>query len=246
MTVVKTRINKQSAIPLYHQLARVIEQTILDGDLKPADRLESETEMMRRYKLSRATVRKAIDLVEQRGLVIRKQGIGTTVASSEIIRPLELRSLFDDLVEAKQEPTTRVLTFETVQCPAEVVALCPELDEGEEVVHIRRLRSAAKQPVAILETWMRPARVSFGPSELARDGLYRLIQESGHVIHSALQQIGARLCDAVEAELLDEKPGQPLLTMTRATFDEEGELVEFGIHAYSAGRHRFELRLLNR
>lgn len=230
-------------VALYRQLARSIEESILSGDLTPDDRLESEAAMMRRHRLSRATVRKAIDEVEAKGLVARRHGIGTIVVRSSIVRPMELRSLHQDLLLAGRTPTTTVLKFEQIPCPAEVSQDCPELLKDEPVVHLRRLRLSDGEPIAILETWMRPDLVDFGPADLERSGLYDLIARSGHEFRTARQQITATIMGEEDAALLGEEPGSALMVMLRASFDPGERLLEFGIHVYPAKKHRFEAHI---
>ena len=74
-------MNKNSAIPLYQQLAETIKEQIASGKLKENDKLMAEKELCESYDVSRITVRKALELLADEGLIIRKQGIGTFIAS---------------------------------------------------------------------------------------------------------------------------------------------------------------------
>ena len=65
-------------------------------------------------------------------------------------------------------------------------------------------------------------------------------------IRLARQRIGARGATRAEAKLLDEKPGAPLLTMSRTAFDDSGTAVEFGTHCYRASRYYFDTTLVDR
>ena len=75
-------LDRSSPVPLYHQLAQAIETAILSGEFAPGDRFENELAMGRRLTLSRPTVRRAVQKVVEKGLLVRKRGVGTVVAAT--------------------------------------------------------------------------------------------------------------------------------------------------------------------
>ena len=72
--------------PLYVQLADEIAQSIAAGTLQPGDRVASEPELMRRHGVSRATAIRALEHLEQTGLVRREQGRGTFVEEPRLVQ----------------------------------------------------------------------------------------------------------------------------------------------------------------
>ena len=84
MNVIPVTIDRGSPIPLYHQLAEQLTASIEDGRLKPGDPFENELALADRLDLSRPTVRRAIAELVSRGLLVRRRGVGTTVASQVI------------------------------------------------------------------------------------------------------------------------------------------------------------------
>ena len=91
-----------------------------------------------------------------------------------------------------------------------------------------------------------PADIAPDPEELERNGLYQSLRARGVHIRLARQRIGARSATRQEAQLLDEKPNAPLLTMSRTAFDDSGAAVEFGDHGYRASRYYFDTTLVDR
>lgn len=89
-------LDRKGSVPLYEQIKNIIEQQIKNGELKEGEKIPSERELCEIYDVSRITVRQAIALAENEGLLYRSQGMGTFVAKPKI----------------KQE-LTRVNTFET-------------------------------------------------------------------------------------------------------------------------------------
>ncbi|WP_435600356.1 GntR family transcriptional regulator [Streptomyces sp. C10-9-1] len=238
-------VDRSSPVPLYFQLAQQLESAIEGGVLTPGSLLGNEIDLAGRLGLSRPTVRQAIQSLVDKGLLVRRRGVGTQVVHSRVRRPLELSSLYDDLEAAGQHPATTVLS-NTVEPADALVAASLGIAEGSEVRRIERLRLAHGEPVARLRNHL-PARLLDCESErLEATGLYRMMRAAGITLHSARQTVGARAADAPEAELLGEEPGAPLLTMKRTTFDDTGRAVEYGSHVYRAGRYAFEFQLLVR
>ncbi|MFI8519586.1 GntR family transcriptional regulator [Streptomyces sp. NPDC085481] len=240
-------VDRSSPVPLYFQLAQQLQAAIEHGALTPGTLLGNEIDLATRLGLSRPTVRQAIQSLVDKGLLVRRRGVGTQVVHSTVRRPLELSSLYDDLETAGQRPGTRVLVDRLEPASAEVAAALG-LPEGEEVRYLERLRSAHGEPMAYLRNHL-PARLldpAPDPVRLEATGLYRLLRAAGLTLHSARQAIGARAAGPAEAELLDEQEGAPLLTMERTTYDATGRAVEFGSHLYRASRYSFEFQLLAR
>ena len=88
-------IDRAGPIPMYFQVASKIEQAIADGTLAPGARLENEVALGERLGLSRPTVRRAIQELVAKGLLVRRRGIGTQVVQRPLTRKVELTSLYD-------------------------------------------------------------------------------------------------------------------------------------------------------
>lgn len=238
-------VDRGSPVPLYFQLAQQLESAIERGRLAPGSLLGNEIELAGRLGLSRPTVRQAIQSLVDKGLLVRRRGIGTQVVHSQVKRPLELSSLYDDLEAAGQRPATRLLRYATEEATAGVAAALG-LPEGAEVRRVERLRLTHDEPMAYLCNHLPAGLLAAEPAELESTGLYRLMRGSGVTLHSARQSVGARAATAGEAEPLGEAEGAPLLTMERTTYDDTGRPVEYAAHLYRASRYSFEFQLLVR
>jgi GntR family transcriptional regulator len=237
-------LDRASPVPLYYQLAQNMETAIRSGRLSSGTHLENEIELARQLKVSRPTVRRAIAVLANRGLVIRRHGIGTLVVPTLVRRPVRLSSLYDDLKEAGQAPATRVLAYETVPAPPEA-ATALQLAKGVRVLHFERLRLASGQPVALMRNFLPIALTEVvTESGLDQDGLYRLLRQGGIHLRLASQTIGARGAERREARLLKVALRAPLLTMRRISYDDAGRPVEYGSHVYPAERYSFEMSVV--
>jgi len=239
-------VDRASPVPLYFQVAQHLERAIESGELPPGAQLENEVQLAEQLGLSRPTMRRAMQYLVDRGLLVRRRGIGTQVVRAKVKRPVELSSLWDDLARSGQQPATTVLA-NTAEQAAGQVARSLGVAEGTPVTVLERLRLARGEPLARLRNYLPSGLVPALTEEaLQRQGLYQLLRAGGVTLHAAAQTIGARAATLAEARLLDEAKGAPLLTMERTTYDDQGRAVEYGTHIYRASRYSFELALLAR
>ncbi|MDQ0584285.1 DNA-binding GntR family transcriptional regulator [Streptomyces rishiriensis] len=165
-------------MPLYFQLAQQLEAAIEHGTLTPGSLLGNEIELAGRLGLSRPTVRQAIQSLVDKGLLVRRRGVGTQVVHSQVKRPLELSSLYDDLEAAGQRPATTVLVNTVVQASAEVAAALA-VAEGSDVHRVERLRLAHGEPMAYLCNHLPSGLLGLDTDQLQATGLYRLMRAAG-------------------------------------------------------------------
>lgn len=236
-------LDRDSPVPLYHQIAQPLEELITGGSLQPGQLIEDEVSMARRLNVSRPTARRALQDLVGRGLLTRRRGVGTRVTPSHVRRPLSLTSLNDDLVKAGFEPHTEVLAYEVVLAQeGEATALaCPV---GTEVVRIVRRRWIDDRRLAVLRNLL-PADIAPSLTQLSHQGLYACLEERNIHLVSAHQSVGARSASGEDAELLGIDTGAALLTMERTAYDAEGAVVEYGSHIYNASLYSFQFTLMS-
>jgi DNA-binding GntR family transcriptional regulator len=239
-------LDRTSPVPLYFQVSRQIEAAIERGDLAPGDRLENEVSLADRWGMSRPTMRRAIEELVDKGLLVRRRGIGTQVVHGNIKRGVELSSLFDDLARSEQQPTTEVLALARTAA-TEHLAERLRMPPGTELIKIERLRRARGEPLAVMKNWL-PVEVAQAVTEeaLRSRGLYELLRTAGVHLRIASQRIGARAATPAEGRLLGVRRGSPLLTMERTAYDDSGRAVELGSHVYRAENYSFEMTVVER
>ncbi len=238
------RLDHTSPVPLYHQAARILEEAIEDGRLPRGSKLESELDLAEQLGISRPTMRAAIKQLVDKGLLLRRRGIGTTVAPMPVRRAVALTSLYDDLKREGREPRTRVLALEKVLCPPEVAEHLG-LGPTAPVLRFERLRIAGSDPIALMHNVVPADLLEIERRDLERTGLYDLFRENGITPHVATQQVGARKAGAEEAELLEIGLGDPVLAMTRTAYDTSGRPIEYGSHSYPAESYWLEMMLVD-
>jgi len=243
--VLDIRLDRASPVPLYFQLSEQLESALDTGVLEPGDQIENEIALAGRLRLSRPTVRRAIQELVGKGLLVRQRGVGTRVASPVVHRRVELSSLFDDLLRSGRTPRTTVLD---VQPNLHDVRVCAALDLEPDtpLTMVKRLRFAGTEPLALMCNWLPPPYADITREELEQTGLYSLLRGRGGRPTVARQQFGARAAGPQEAALLGTARRAPLLTMTRRAFDAVGSAVEYGEHAYRSDSYTVDVLVVQR
>ena len=236
------RVDRTSPIPLYFQVAQHLEHLIESGELPMGTRLDNETDLADQLGLSRPTMRRAIEYLVGRGLLVRKRGIGTQVVHAKVSRDVELTSLFDDLAKTGRDPSTTVVSFRTEPAP-ETLAATIGIPAGTPVYVFERLRYADAEPLALMRNHVPEHLLRLTQADLEAKGLYNLLRANGISPRIAKQAIGARAATVTEARALGETRGAPLLTVERSAYDDQGRAVEHGQHLYRASRYSFDLTL---
>lgn len=237
-------LDRNSPVPLYHQLAQSIEHAISTGMLASGDRLENEVSLTSRLGLSRPTARQAIQELVKKGLLVRKRGVGTQVVPSQFRRDGRLSSLNEDLAKAGKRPGTRLLEFSVGELDTDVRDAIDAAEVTEhEFVKIRRCRLADDVPLAVLTNYL-PAHFQLDQAEVEHRGLYACLRSLGINLKIAHQRISARLMTEDEAELLDEVTPAACLTVDRIAYDDMGRFVEFGRHIYNAAHYSIQSSLV--
>ena len=215
------------------------------GTLRTGDRLGSERDLARELRISRTTLRQALDVLENEGYIRRVpgRGGGTFVMRGKIERdPAQIVGVPALLRSQGVTAGTRVLRSGLVGADS-VTAKHLGLNVGELVVDLVRIRLADGSPISI-EHAMLPADRFPGLLELPLGGsVYELLNEQYQTYPSdALEQIDVTLSSPEQANLLDMQPGQPLLSITRTTRDQVGEPIEFSHDLFRADRIRLVVR----
>ncbi len=245
MPVPRIEIDRHSPVPLYFQISRRIEEAVDRGDLLPGERLPNEIEFAESLAISRPTMRRALDDLVEKGLLTRKQGVGTRVANAQVRRRVALTSLYDDLAASGRRPGTRVLRRSTDWVDRYAARALGE-PADQPLVYCERLRLADGRPLALLRNWLPPRFADITAEDLAEHGLYQLLGERNARPAVARQRITAAAAAAAEARLLDTRRNAPLISMQRIAFDSSGHPVEFADHLYRADLYAIEVTVFNR
>jgi GntR family transcriptional regulator len=232
--------------PLYQQIQALLTRSLTLGEWRPGEALPSEPELAQRFKVSQGTVRKALDALAAAGVLVRRQGRGTFVAThAEAQVQYRFLRLMPDQ-GAREAMRRRFLDCRRQRAPAEV-ARALGLGGGDSVLQIRRLLLAGDSPVVLDDIWL-PARLFKGltAERLAayRGPMYGLFEaEFGVQMIRADEKIRAVAARADEAALLGVAEGTPLLLVERLSFTYGGRPVELRRGLYHTAAHYYRNEL---
>jgi DNA-binding GntR family transcriptional regulator len=238
-------IDRRSPIPLYFQISRQLEEAVDRGDLSPGERLPNEIELAESLAISRPTIRRALDELVEKGILVRKQGVGTHVTNAQVRRRVALTSLFEDLTASGRTPRTKVLRLDTA-CIDRHGARALGLPADQPIVYCERLRFADGEPLAIMHNWLSPRFKDITAADLEARGLYQLLGERNGRPEVAKQRITAQPASAAAARLLGIKAHAPLIHMQRTALDSAGVVMEFAEHVYRADKYAIEVTVYSR
>jgi DNA-binding GntR family transcriptional regulator len=239
MAALRTTLDdRSSAAPIHARVAARLQDLIEAGDLPVGARIQSEVTLAARLGISRPTMRRAMQHLVDRGLIVRTPGAGTEVVMPQFRRSMELTGLYENLAEAGRTPSTEVLSLSVIPAPDEV-ALALGISPRAQVTCMDRLRYADGEPLALLHNLVPVSVARFTRTDLQRHGLYRLLRDAAALPEIAEEIISCRSATTHEAEVLAIRRGAPVLTMTITARNAGGRGIEFGSHVYRADRYAF-------
>lgn len=225
-----------SPISYYQQLYTILRDELTRGKWKAGDRMPSEAELIAAFGVSRITVRQAFDLLVNDGLVYRRRGSGTFVASRPVEQGLNRIVCFnEDMEQRGLRPETRLITAHLE--PAEVdIALRLDIAPGAELAVLERLRLADGEPMSVERAYL-VHRLCPGvlDGDYVHTSLHKaLLEQFGIRLARAEQAIRAIPADKGIANTLSVLPGTPLFYIERVSFRQAGIPVEY-LQIYQRG-----------
>lgn len=215
MQIASRILDRNSPIPLYHQLKEILVECIHSGVFTLDQPFPTEAQIVKEYAVSRVTVRRALQEMAQEGYIYRIPGRGTFIIRKKVSRELSrLTSFTEDMQARGQTVTTKVLEVSFVEANP-VVAEKLGVQLGARLMYVNRLRLVDRDPIAINFSYLNlPPKVEISKEELMQtNSLWALIQSKKVPLLEADKTIEAIAADKHQARLLQVLPGAPLLVV---------------------------------
>ncbi|WP_176229309.1 GntR family transcriptional regulator [Candidatus Hakubella thermalkaliphila] len=222
--------------PMYIRVQEALTELLDRQVYQPDDQLPSEPELAQKLGVSRATLREALRSLEERGIIIRKHGVGTFVSSPVplIESGLELLESIDSLARKKGfECLTQDLVIEQEQAGADIAAKL-EIDEEDNVVVVRRTKVFDGEPMAYMHDVV-PEKVA--TLEEVRKGfkgsvLDFLVQKGELLVAYAWANIRPVAVDDFLADKLAVRVGSPVLLLEEFLYSEANQVIEYSLNYF--------------
>jgi GntR family transcriptional regulator len=234
-------LNRSSNVPLHRQLRGILEDMILEGSYTPGEPFLTDKEVEQTFRVSRTTVREAINELSRLGYVTRRQGQGTFVMrTQEPLDATQLSSFTEDMERRGLKPGSKVLS------------LSKERSQGEPLKHfgkkikqvwcLHRLRLANDEPFALQTSYLPldENNIHLSAESLTNQSLFELLERDyGLVMTSADEVFSATNASTEQAKLLGIKAGVALFCVDRYAFTHTGKPLEYVHIAYRADKCKF-------
>lgn len=245
MFTYQSMLDRDSVIPLYHQLYEILRSHIDEGIWKPGDLIPPESELKKTYGVSQITVRQALNNLVEQGIIYRQRGKGTFVSQRMVTSSLtRIMNFADDMRQRGLTPRTELIRTGTAPTSKDTASKL-RVEVGEEMALIKRLRFADNEPLSVEHCCLVHRYV---PGILENDFSTRslseiLLTDYNITISSAEQTIRAQTPTQPISELLRISEDEPILVVDRIGYSQHGTPVEFLRMMYRADRYTLHCEL---
>ena len=210
-------------VPAYVAVHDLIKKRIEDGTYPVLELLPTEPELEIIYKVSRTTIRSAMELLKEEGFVEIKQGRGTLVLDRRTIQDLnKVTSVTESLRRRGYDVRTKSMYIDLIPV-SEKLGKELNLPGEDSITRVQRIQLIDEKPIAIMRNYIPTALVP-GLIEFTNkfSGLYQFLEEHYNLeIDSAHDKIFAKSADFAESEMLNVQPGTALLCIRRICYRNE-------------------------
>jgi GntR family transcriptional regulator len=241
-------VDRTNPVPFYAQVEESIRESIEHGEWQVGQQIPGEMELCELYGVSRTVIRQALNELAYKGLIQKVKGKGTFVAASKISENLvqELTGFYQDMTDSGRNIETFVLEQKLVPANPKVAAALG-IAQGVTVVKIDRLRYVEGEPMVLVVTYI-PYAIC--PELISQDfsdkSLYAFLESRGLYIVSGNRTIEAVSANDYEANLLQIKPGAPLLLLNSISYIADGTPLEYYHALHRGDRSKFEVKLVRK
>lgn len=232
--------------PRYYVIYEQLFNDINEAKYQPGEKLPSESELCDKYKVSRGTVREAMKLLFQQGLLSREQGRGTFVTSraGKILQDAQLLMGFTELMNRHNKKASAKLLKITKESADKKIRNLLNLDDNANVVKIERLRFGDDEPLIIERSYfvyeLFEPLLSF---DIENESIYEILyRETETRLGDARQTIEAVTASVDECRLLKIEPGSPLLLIKRLIKTKNGRFFQYSEDLYRSDKLNFVVK----
>lgn len=209
-------------VPLYQQLKTKIKDSIISGELKQGDKIQTEEELSKVYNVSRITVRSAISELVEEGMLVKKQGKGTFVSRTKIDREIIKFLSFSSACKIEGLTPSSKITKKDIIDPNKDQINSLKLDTGDKLIRIQRIRYANEDPIMVENNYFSYNNYNFLLNEEhLNSSLYEILSNKYNIVpFKGLNSIEIVRAKEDESEYLKIYKGSSLLLIKGVVYDE--------------------------
>lgn len=238
-------VDKNVITPLYTQVANELRKEILSNRYGEHGCIGTHAQLAERFSVSLITIRKAVQILEEEGIVEILQGKGTFVRSAALVDPLQdLTGISNMMSSMQMENQVTVPVFELQDTP-DWIRHDVRRELGEKTLFVRRIVSVEGIPMANADMYL-PGKfyTRFTKSDVEERTIYQIYRDKlGIGLGHGRQIIRAAGAKGEVAQSLRLPENSPVLQIERKAYDDQSNLIEYMILTYEASKYCFEVEL---
>lgn len=215
-------------VPKYYKIEQDIIEAIKSGELKPGDKVDSESTLKKKYNVSTITVRKAFNDLINDGYLVGIQGVGTFVAKKQMIRSLTSISFSDELIQQGYEIDINVISIEEIHNYN--IAEKLGIDKNTPIICVKRVRLANGEPLAFHTSYVDSNKLSLKDAEKIKElkSFYKTLESHQLIPKWVNENYSVKeVNDPTISNLMKIKKGSATFFAKRTAFDEFNQIVEY-------------------
>jgi GntR family transcriptional regulator len=234
----------QDGIPLHKQISDWLREQIEEGSLKKNEKLPSENEMSDTFDVSRVTVRRALQTLENEQLIYRCQGLGSFVSDHRTHQSFaQLKDFNEELSGSGLQASSKVISLGQEKVSEEIASFL-NIKENSIVVKLERVRLGNGQPIACDVTWL---PVFYGQLiegfDLEETTIFKILENEFEIpIEKGCYRLGATVADETRSSHLEVEEHTPLLLINRISYTIGDKPIYFQKRYYRNDKIVFEVR----
>ena len=228
--------------PAYQKIQGTILKRLESGQLKPGDMVDSERELAKIHRVSLMTARHALSELEREGMVVRRRGAGTFVASPKI-HFNRLMSYTEQMSLRGLTASSKLLSLKVLDSEPEVAARLA-LPASGRIIKVERLRLGGNEPFAIETCYLSADEFAdLTRTQLDRVSLFSILERNyGVEVSHADEEVDVTATDPFTARVLGIAAGIPLLRIRQEIYSNKGKIVLYVVGLYRWDRHTLFIR----
>jgi len=232
----------RNGVPAYRRIQGTIRQRIEAGELRSGDAVASERDLARLHQVSLMTARHALASLEREGVVERRRGVGTFVASPKI-HFNKLMSYTEQMAGRSLNATAKILFAKIIHDEQEIAARLA-LPPNTGIIKLERLRQSSDDPFALETCYLSAEEFpNLLAAPLQRESLFKILEREYQVeLGYADEEVDATAADPRTADLLNIPRKDPLLRIRQVIYSTKGKAIMYVLGFYRSDRHKLLIR----
>ena len=230
--------------PMYRQIADIIKNKITEGIYENNSIIPGEKQLMDEFDVSRVTIRKALEMLKEKGFVQSRPGFGTYVSyvDTSHYKFTSLKSFTSEMKEIGKNTNTIYSILKKTKATKDLAKLF-RCQMGDLLYYLERVRGDNLEPIVVSETYLKLDIVLPDTQKFLYGSLYQYLMKNGIMFASMKEELYARLPKKSIAKTLKITEEKPVLVRERYAYTKDNALVEYTTNYYNSEHYKYTINM---